>query len=201
MKIELELPNATYEIFDFLREGKFLCKNHPEPEHDRLYRNCLKYYINLKEYFACIKIDLINEEDDYFYFGDLKIMEEDSSEITIKLKEFIKFIRFYSILVESYKYFGAGTSFTLAKLEQNIIESIPLRSKYKKDDKGIRKELEGEVKMFLKYGYIYKIDLKDDKYIALASIQRLKDFIGSITIDDEIFEEVEEVIKNGDDDE
>lgn len=201
MKIELELPSSTYKIFDFLSEGKFLCKNHPEPEHDRLYRNCLKYYTDLKKYFSYLKIDLINEEDDYFYFGDLKVVEEDSNEITIKLKEFIKFIRFYSILVESYKYFGAGTAFTLARLEQNIIESIPLRSKYKKDNKGIRKELESEVKMFLKSGYIYRIDSKDDKYIALASMQRLKEFIGNISIDDEIFEEVEEVIKNGEDDE
>ena len=89
----------------------------------------------------------------------------------------------------------------MAKLEQNIIESIALRSKYKKDNKGIRKELESEVKMFLKSGYIYRIDSKDDKYIALASMQRLKEFIGNISIDDEIFEEVEEVIKNGEDDE
>ena len=201
MKLDVDLPDLTSEIFDTLSEGKFLCKNHPNRRDERLYDTCLEYYESLKQYFSVIDIDLINEDDEYFYFGDLKIVDTDSSEINLKLKEFVNYIRFYSILVESYEYFGAGDSFTRADVEQKVIANIALRSKYKKDDKTIRQEIEREIKLFVKNGYIYKIDEKSDKYVALASIARLKDFIGSIKIEDEIFEELEEIVHSGDDNE
>jgi len=201
MKLDVDLPDLTSEIFDTLSEGKFLCKNHPNRRYERLYDKCLEYYESLKQYFSVIDIDLINEDDEYFYFGDLKIVDTDNSEINLKLKEFVNYIRFYSILVESYEYFGAGDSFTRADVEQKVIANIALRSKYKKDDKTIRQEIEREIKLFVKNGYIYKIDEKSDKYVALASIARLKDFIGSIKIEDEIFEELEEIVHSGDDNE
>jgi hypothetical protein len=201
MKLDVDLPDLTSEIFNSLSEGKFLCKNHPNRGDERLYESCLEHYKSLKKYFAIINIDLINEDDEYFYFGDLKIVEAYSNEIDLKLKEFVNYIRFYSILVESYEYFGAGNSFTRADVEQKVIENIALRSRYKKDDKTIRQEIEREIKLFVKSGYIYKINEKSDKYIALAPIARLKGFIGSIKIEDEIFEELEEIINNGDDNE
>jgi hypothetical protein len=201
MRLDVDLPELTSEIFDTLSEGKFLCKNHPNRRDERLYESCLEYYDALKKYFSIINIDLINEDDEYFYFGDLKIVEAYGSEIDMKLKEFVNYIRFYSILLESYDYFGVGVSFTRADVEQKVIANIALRSRYKKDDKTIRQEIEREIKMFVKSGYLYKIDEKSDKYVALASIARLKDFIGSIKIEDEIFEELEDMVHGGDENE
>jgi len=201
MRLDIDLPNLTSEIFDTLSEGRFLCKNHPNRRDERLYESCLEYYESLKKYFSVINIDLINEDDEYFYFGDLKIVDAYGSEIDTKLKEFVNYIRFYSILLESYDYFGAGVSFTRAEVEQKVIANITLRSKYKKDDKTIRQEIEREIKLFVKSGYVYRIDEKSDKYIALASIARVKNFIGSIKIEDEIFEELEDMVHSGDDNE
>jgi len=49
MKLEIEVPYDAGELFKYLATGGYLCSNHPEESHMRLYRICETYEEGLKE--------------------------------------------------------------------------------------------------------------------------------------------------------
>jgi len=202
MTLNITLPQNTQAIFEILKSGKFLCDNHPESRHRKYHQECLNYYSELKNLFQVIGLDLVKEEGGrYFYFSDFNTADSDEQQIEKKLKNFTDYIRLFSILNEIYEYFDAGFTFTLGEVEYKVIETASFRGKFKtKDGEQIRKQIAKDIRLFTSAGYFYLSEPKHDKYIVLSSIQRLKSFIGDITIRDEIFDEIDEIVKEGDKD-
>ncbi len=183
MKLEIEVPYDAGELFKYLATGGYLCSNHPDESHMRLYRICETYEEGLKELWHVCGFGLVAEEGLY-YFENLQEGDSESIEVEKKLENYLPFIRFHIILTKVFERVDVGFIFNLAQLEQKVLENISLRSRYKKRDKeSIRKEIEKEVRLFQNAGYLYCIDIAEQKYLVLNAFERLLDFLSLISIE------------------
>lgn len=197
MKLHIEIPEGTDEIFNLLREGGYLCANHPDEKHSTLYRRCRNYETGLSKYFAASGLNLVCEND-FYYFEDLNEGDAESPEVEKKLKAYLPFINFHIVLTKILNYVQPGTIFTLAEVEQNILDNISLSSMYKKNDRdSIRKEIEKDVKLFVSNGYLYRTSSSSEQYIVLSSFNRLLDFLSLIEVEsvEEVKEEMQKEIE------
>ena len=197
MKLHIEIPEGTDEIFNLLREGGYLCANHPDEKHSTLYRRCRSYETGLSKYFAVSGLNLVCEND-FYYFEDLNEGDAESPEVEKELKAYLLFINFHIVLTKILNYVQPGTIFTLAEIEQNILDNISLSSMYKKNDRdSIRKEIEKDVKLFVSNGYLYRTSSSSEQYIVLSSFNRLLDFLSLIEVESvkEVKEEMQKEIE------
>lgn len=197
MKLKVEIPQGTDEIFNYLRKGGYLCANHPDEIHHTLFRRCRNYEEGLGKYFESLGLNLVCE-DDFYYFEDMNEGDAESPEVEKKLRAYLPFINFHIVLTKILNYVQPGTIFTLAEIEQKILENILLSSRYKKKDRdSIRKEIEKDVKLFVSSGYIYRISSSSEQYIVLSSFNRLSDFLSLIEVEDvaEVQDEMQKEIE------
>ncbi|NOR54814.1 MAG: hypothetical protein GQ531_01255 [Sulfurovum sp.] len=203
MKLDIDIPSGTDEIFDYLRKGGFLCGNHPEVRHHTLYQRCKKYESGLIKMFSELGFGLVGE-DDYYSFSDLNETDTDSTEREKKLKAYLPFIDFHIVLTRVLHYVHVGTVFTLSEIEQSVLENISLSSRYKKNNKdSIRAEIAKEVRLFVSNGYVYCTDTAKEQYIVLNSFSRLINFLSLIEIDniEEVKDEMQKEIEVTEEDE
>jgi len=201
MKLEIEVPSDAGELFNYLATGGYLCSNHPEERHIKLYRTCETYKEGLTELWRVCGFGLI-DEDGLYYFENLHEGDSESTELEKKLENYLPFIRFHIILTKVFEHVDVGFIFNLAQLEQHILENISLKSRYKQRDKeSIRKEIEKEIRLFQNAGYLYCIDSSQQKYLVLNAFVRLLDFLSLISIEgvegikDEMQREIEIIVE------
>ena len=197
MKLNIEVPEGTDAIFNLLSTGGYLCANHPDEQHSTLYRRCRNGETGLVKYFSVIGLNLVGEND-FYYFENLNEGDAESPEVEKKLKSYLPFINFHIVLTKILNYVQPGTLFTLAEIEQNILDNISLSSMYKKNDRdSIRKEIEKDVKLFVSSGYLYRTSSSSEQYMVLSSFNRLLDFLSLIEVErvEEVKEEMQKEVE------
>jgi len=193
MLINVTIPENTDRIFRELIQGNYLCANHPDEALNSLYHTCEEYEDDLYKYFKGMKYELVKEEG-FFYFVDLNEDNSESTTVEKKLEKYVGLINFYFVLLNIYPDINTGSFFTLAEIEQTVINSISLRNKYRaKTEETIRKAIGNDVKKFVEHGYLYPISASEGRYVILTSFARLLDFLS--IINSESFEEIEEEMK------
>ena len=157
MLINLNIPENTDRIFKELAQGKYLCANHPDETINSLYHTCEEYEDDLYKYFKGMRLGLV-KEDGFFYFEDLDEGDAESIVVEKKLERYVDLINFYFVLLDMYPDINIGSLFSLAEVEQTVINSISLKNKYRaKTEDTIRKSIASDVRKFVEQGYIYPI--------------------------------------------
>ncbi len=178
MQIDNINKEKSKEIFNFLRDGKFLSQNIPNKNYARLFRYVENNYEALQEIYNFVGINL-ELRDGYCYFSSLDNKEAKLSTIY----ELLDILHFF---IHFDQQFGVGSRFKIHDIEKKIADDITLKVKLEKikfaSADTIREKIILLINKLEKQGFIALEDEYEERYIALDSLEYLFEFFNKIEI-------------------
>jgi hypothetical protein len=166
------------KIFKHLKEGKFLTRNTPNKEHQKLFVYIETHYHELSEFFSYLDMTLVLKEG-YVYFASYDNREKKMTRI-LELIDYLSFFYHYDPT------FGVGTHFNLHQIEEKIKEDITLKTKFERLKELKSDTLQARIKnlitKFEKQGFVVLEDEYYQSYIVVDSFAYFVDFFNNIEI-------------------
>lgn len=186
----------TTEIFEILRRGQFICSNSPDENMQTLYRflEDEEIFEELFEYFSHINYSL-EKGDEYFYFSRPIPKRDDLERKLEKAFSWIDLLDFFKTYDSS---FDVGYRFSPSEIDAQLKNNADLKTKLESlnivgsDKKNYLDKIRKAIDKLEKDGYVKLENESTETYKVLTSLNYLKELINSITIPEEIANEISE---------
>ncbi len=186
----------TSEIFEILRRGQFICSNSPDESVQTLYRvlEDEEIFEELSDYFSQINYSL-ERGDEYFCFSRPTPKKDDLERKLEKAFGWIDILDFFKTYDSS---FDVGYRFSPSEVDAQLKNNADLKKKLESlktitsDKKNNLDRVRKVVDKLEKDGYLKLENESAETYKVLTSFNYLKELINSITIPEEIANEIPE---------
>lgn len=180
----------TSDVFQRLSRGQFISANSIQPEVRAIYNDIEDNEKEYTDYFSQIDFQL-EGGDGYYYFArnEQKVITEN------KLRSLLVWIDYLDFLTSYDSTFGAGTQFTLARMEVRVGSDVELKEKlsnifdYKPSthDKllALANALESQ-------GFAELVSQEESMYQVTNAYRYITHIIDCINIDEEVKDEIPE---------
>ncbi|WP_233555591.1 condensin complex protein MksE [Pontibacter oryzae] len=189
----IEIPKQSAEAFEIMSKGQFICSNSCNAAIRRLYNAINQDFEAYYTYFQGINL-ILREGNEYYHFSriDSKAELDRKLEIAMKWIDIVDFFKTYD------PGFGSGFRFS----PSNILVRLSVDADLKNKLEGLKKYAGGKVKQSEIFDKVLDqlekdnfIELENDilhEYKTLASFAYLEQLILSITIPEDVQNEIPE---------
>ncbi len=168
----------TAQLFNTLKEGRFISQNDPNKTIRMLYRYVEQNVDALIEYFSFIGINL-KLKNGYCYFASLENREQ-------KLKTIYELLDLFGFFLQYDQNFNVGYRFTLSEIQKRLKDDITLKTELEKikdiNAQTLHAQLLSLVGKLQRRGFIALENEYEEQYIVLDSCRYLFDFFEKIEI-------------------
>jgi hypothetical protein len=189
------MTKYTFQIFEVLRKGQFICSNSPNDEIKILYKILEDddTFVELYEYFSHINYNL-ERGNEYFYFS----RNEKTIDLERKIEkalDWIDIIDFFNAFNSS---FDVGFRFTASEIHSQLNINADLKFKLenlktiKLEKKNYLERIKKIIEKLEKDNFISLENELSGTYKVLTSFDYLKDLINTINIPESIENEIPE---------
>lgn len=189
------ITKYTFEIFDVLKRGQFICSNSPDKEIQKLYKILEDddVFDELYEYFDQINY-ILEQGNEHFYFS----RKEKNIDLDRKLDTAFTWIDILDFFQTFDSSFDVGFRFSPADIVNQLNNNVDLKSKldnFKKigsDKKNYTERVKKIIEKLEKDSFIALENQISETYKVLTSFNYLKNIISIINIPEEIENEIPE---------
>ena len=189
------MTKYTFQIFEILRKGQFICSNTPDDDIKLLYRilEDNNAFVELYEYFTHINYNL-ERGNEYFYFS----RNEKTIDLERKIEkalDWIDIIDFFNAFNSS---FDVGFRFTPSEIHNQLNINADLKFKLenlksiKLEKKNYLERIKKIIEKLEKDNFISLENELSETYKVLTSFDYLKDLISTINIPESVENEIPE---------
>jgi len=188
----MNLPHQTAEIFKILSKGQFISSNSSNRNIQELYNiiDGEQNFENLRAYFQHINF-ILEKGDEYFYFSrpEIKADIEKKIEAAFKWIDILDFLKTYD------NSFGSGFRFSPSEILVRIKTDADLETKLEglnKNKESLQDMLDKVLKQLTDDNFIEIENERTLQYKVLASFKYLENLILTITINEDLKNEIPE---------
>ncbi|MCT4615358.1 MAG: hypothetical protein N4A49_10845 [Marinifilaceae bacterium] len=191
----MKTPKYTFEIFDRLSKGQFICSNSTDEEIKKMYEVIEQgnNFEILYDYFSKINFNLCRG-DEYFFFT----RPESKVSLEHKLESVFKWIDIVDLFKTYDNSFSVGFRFTPAQVISQLEVNSDLKNKlnslhkYHQNKSNYLDSIKKIIDMLKRDNYVELVDELTETYKVLSSFSYLEELILAINIPEEILDEIPE---------